>query len=355
MRKTHTTLNLEGRCRQLVAVEWQECAWEAGIKKFTIGDLGFKAPQEPRPARLRFATTRQAGGAAAPPYPLSVRPDGLKVPGTRVTRPSESATMGSRFPIQLKNMKTNLPTSRRPRSGFTLIELLVVIAIIAILAAMLLPALTAAHNHALEVRAGAEAQQLANAIEKYDSDYGRFPVSTNAQAAANPDFTYGGNFNGGSVFTPGYQRTNDEVMSILLDLTNYPNTSTPTLNANYQKNPQQNLYLHLSFNGDTNSAADNTPGLGQDLVYRDPWGYPYVITMDLNYDDFCEDAFYRANTISSGGYPGLVQNPGDSANAPNNWAYHGKVMVWSAGPKGLIDPSDPANDYENKDNVLSWK
>ena len=247
------------------------------------------------------------------------------------------------------------------RAAFTLIELLVVIAIIAILAAMLMPALTAAHNHALEVEAQTQARDLANAIEKYDSDYSRFPVSTNAQAAANPDFTYGGTFtvSGGSqqigTLVSGVIKTNDEVMSILLDLTNYPNTTTPTLNANYQKNPQQNIYLHLSFNADPNPAADHTPGLGQDLVYRDPWGYPYVITMDLNDDDFCEDAFYRTNTISVGGYAGLVQNPGDTANAPNNWAYHGKVMVWSAGPKGLIDPGDPANDYENKDNVLSWK
>ena len=277
--------------------------------------------------------------------------------------------MAGRFPIRFKTMKTNLSSSRRPRSGFTLIELLVVIAIIAILAGMLLPALTAAHNHALEVVAHAQAQELANAIEKYDSDYSRFPVSTNAQALAatagqGGDFTYGGTFqiSGGTMqigtpVSPGVIKTNDEVMAILLDLTNYPNTTTPTVNANYQKNPQQNLYLHLSFNNDPNPAADHTPGLGQDLVYRDPWGYPYVITMDLNYDDFCEDAFYKSNTISANGFAGLVQNPGDTAGAAanNNWAYHGKVMVWSAGPKGIIDPTDPANDYENKDNQLSWK
>ena len=86
--------------------------------------------------------------------------------------------------------------SRRPRAGFTLVELLTVIAIIAILAAMLLPVLAAARTHALKVQAHLQRSDIATAIEKYDSDYGRFPVSTNAQTApaVNGDFTYGGVF-----------------------------------------------------------------------------------------------------------------------------------------------------------------
>ena len=56
---------------------------------------------------------------------------------------------------------------------------------------------------------------------------------------------------------------------------------------NYQKNPQQTIFLNAKMSGDTSS-----PGVGTDLVYRDPWGNPYVISMDLNYDEQCKDAFY---------------------------------------------------------------
>jgi hypothetical protein len=34
--------------------------------------------------------------------------------------------------------------------------------------------------------------------------------------------------------------------------------------------------------------------------------------------------------------------------------YHGKVMVWSAGPDKAIAPGLPANQRANKDNILSW-
>jgi len=249
-------------------------------------------------------------------------------------------------------------------SAFTIVELLVVISIIGILAAMLLPVLAKAKVAAQKKQAAVEISQIVGAIQQYDSVYGRFPVSAVDQALAGTnDFTCGGSgydiAGVNQLWTMGITN-NGEVMAILMDITAYSN-GVQTVNYKHVKNPQQTIFLNAKMSGDTRS-----PGVGADLVYRDPWGNPYVITMDLSYDEQCRDSNYCQQAVSQNppgatyvqtGFNGLF-NPNMNATTPdqlNDFLYHGKVMVWSAGPDRKIDPALPANLGVNKDNVLSWQ
>jgi prepilin-type N-terminal cleavage/methylation domain-containing protein len=262
--------------------------------------------------------------------------------------------------------------------AFTLVELLTVIAIIAILAALLLPVLEIAKQHVKKVQAQLEVNQIENAIVQYDSTYSRFPVSAEVQNQANNngrapkspngDFTYGLTINGTPYGTlvNGSVVTNAEVIAILMNLTNYPD-GTPTINTNYEKNPQQIIFLSAKMSGYDPSTPGQPPG-GVDITgtYRDPWGNPYLITMDLNYDGECQDAVYENHTVSQisppkgvTGYFGLSSPDINPPFGPDNFQYHGKVMVWSAGPDGKISETgtaalDQANAGVNKDNILSW-
>ena len=104
-------------------------------------------------------------------------------------------------------------------AAFTLIELLVVVAIIAILAAMLLPALAAAREKARRASCASNFNQIGKSIEGYCSDYGEYypaghswdhTISGNQEyyAARNPvtnvtETVYGGGFDGNRYWMNG--------------------------------------------------------------------------------------------------------------------------------------------------------
>lgn len=250
-------------------------------------------------------------------------------------------------------MKITLPRSRRWFRAFTIVELLVVISIIAVLAAMLLPALSKAKEKAKREQARTEINNIVLAIKQYESTYnGRFPFPSNLLPPGAHDATFGwaaGASLAGAVSIP----TNAAVIAILMDAEYYGNSSA-TPNQNHALNPQRHAFLNAKKVSDTLS-----PGVGPDGEYRDPWGNPYIISMDLSYNDRCQDAFYSRASVSqttTGSQAGLngLFNPVPPGNS-DQFEHNGPIMVWSFGPDKSANPDAKANVPPNKDNILSWQ
>jgi prepilin-type N-terminal cleavage/methylation domain-containing protein len=207
----------------------------------------------------------------------------------------------------------------RHRRGFTLIELLVVIAIIAILAGLLIPAVIAAKGKAKITKAKTEMEGLVTAIKAYETEYSRMPADKAGEQfsvanPASPDLTYG------LPVVSGSYGTNNLIMAIIMDL-------DASVNAGHSRNPRKHVFYTAKDAGTVNG-----PGLGADGVFRDPWGNPYIITVDMNDDNVCKDYYY-------GNLP-----------APRTEIPKVDVMVWSLGPDGQYGDAG-----KDKDNIRSWK
>ena len=218
--------------------------------------------------------------------------------------------------------------SFRDDRAFTLVEMLVVIAIIGILAGILLPVLAGMQTRAKIMQAKTEMKNLEAAIKGYEGEYQRMPASKPAEVAAGAapdlDFTFGtfslvdgqGNAFPTAVLTgKGYEANNSEVMRIIMDRNAGPNTDSA-------RNPRHHVFFTAK-----EAKTDRSSGISaKDDVFRDPWGNPYLITLDLNYDNKCDVG------IPFGSVPG-------------------SVAVRSLGPDG-VDWNGVGKKYG--DDIVSW-
>lgn len=181
---------------------------------------------------------------------------------------------------------------RRLQSAFTLIELLVVIGIIAVLAAVLLPAVTGIFKQGEKVQAQADARRVVAGWKSYYAQYGRWPRGANEDLST------------GHVMSAGF-------VEILMTRTQKYGAAT---------SPDNPLALKfLEVGPDTLDAATGS------MV--DPWGSPYCVLFDTNFDG---KVVFTAGTLSTTVYD--------------------TVVVWSKGAD-----KKAGSTAEFRDNVVSWQ
>ncbi len=174
----------------------------------------------------------------------------------------------------------------KSKHGFTLIELLVVISIIAILAAAGGAAAVKSLEKAKKVKALTTTKQVELAIDQFLDDTNNFPLDA---ADTNSDTL--------DILTRG-----TEVINHLVGL----NTTINRKGTKYLTTPQAKRRKEgLFYESDTQA----------DLY--DPWGEPYRLWLDTDFDEILEEPFPTANatTTKIRGSSALIMSNGSDQEA----------------------------------------
>ena len=207
-------------------------------------------------------------------------------------------------------MEMNRP--HRRVFAFTLIELLVVIVIVAVLMGLAFPVFQGVMNSAKKTQAKNDVTQIVTAVNAFYTEYGQYPCTAQS-GTDSADFI-----------------SNDDAKRQAL----FDNLRVPIPSAPPATNPRAIAFLQVpAVKNDT--AGQRKAGVGSNGVFYDPWGQPYAVKIDNNYNATVANV-YDANT---GAGPGTL-NVG--------------VIAWSLG-KDQIGGTGNKGSAGSKDDVISWQ
>jgi prepilin-type N-terminal cleavage/methylation domain-containing protein len=230
--------------------------------------------------------------------------------------------------MRAQQTRDNLRVMQRhsDRYAFTLIELLVVIAIIATLLALLFPSFSSIYESARKTQAKNDLTQIVTAVNAYYTEYGKYPlaagiaIDTTFGPSGTANQTLFNSLRGGSLDTTLNPR---QIVFI-----SPPDVKNPT-------NPRSGIATQ----------ATATVAIGD---FVDPWGSPYNVEIDGNYDNQIPTNPYTADT---GAGPGTL-NIGVIA-----WAF-GKNGALGGGPAattGFTSEGGTAGSFSGSGDVISWQ
>ncbi len=201
-------------------------------------------------------------------------------------------------------MRKTIPAAKH---AFTLIELLTVIAIIVILAGLLLPAISAARRYAKIGQAKNDIKNIQTAIRAYYNEYGKLPVQDKEQGGAPCEGGgigdgYYGEGGGGTNGVAGIYQY--EIIDILRDIQD-------AINTNDVYNLRRIVFLQIPNRANALVNSGTLQG-----TFLDPWGNPYFIKLDNDYNN-------------------IVHYYGPGRDCPDTVGYTTLALIISYGPNGI--------------------
>ncbi len=150
-------------------------------------------------------------------------------------------------------------------SGFTLVELLVVMAIISVLATLIVGGFRSSQIRGKDAQRKSDLKQIANAVELFYQDYGRYPAASGTQISACP---YNSSTGGGTAcgWGTGEIKDIDGAVTKTIYMKIIPKDPVSNQSYIYQVSSAGNqfrLYAHLENTQDKNCIAGDcaSPGI----------------------------------------------------------------------------------------------